>query len=115
MNGHEGDLQEVSFRIIRHAGDISKHWANFFVNVCKRRDKMLQLILITVILVGLAIGGIAIKMFLKKDGEFKKTCGSVDPDTGQALDCTCGKPAEEMCDNQKKSIPRIDVKKITVG
>ena len=33
---------------------------------------MLKLILITIIIVGIAVAGFAIKMFVKKDGEFKK-------------------------------------------
>jgi len=47
---------------------------------------MIEVLVITILLLGLAIAGIAIKMFLKKDGEFQKVCGSVDPDTGQRLD-----------------------------
>lgn len=74
---------------------------------------MLQLILITIVLVGLAIGGIAIKMFLKKDGEFKKSCGSVDPTTGQRVECTCGKPSDEVCDNNKQHYKQVDLEKST--
>ena len=60
----------------------------------------LKLIIITTILLALAISGIAIKMFLKKGGEFKKQCSSIDPDTGERFGCTCGKQsAGEVCDN----------------
>ncbi len=72
---------------------------------------MIQLILISVLLVGLAIAGIAIKMFLKKDGEFKKSCGSVDPATGRRIECTCGKPADDACDNQKQYYTEVDLPK----
>jgi len=51
----------------------------------------LKILILSVVLVGLAIAGIAIKMFLKKGGEFKKQCSSVDPETGESYGCTCGK------------------------
>lgn len=70
---------------------------------------MIELLVITVLLLGLAIAGIAIKMFLKKDGEFQKVCGSVDPDTGQRLACTCGKSSEEMCDNENHRIMNREI------
>jgi len=61
---------------------------------------MLQVLLITIVLVGLAVAGIAIKMFFKKGAEFQKSCGSVDPSSGQRVACTCGKPEEERCENK---------------
>jgi hypothetical protein len=60
---------------------------------------MLKLLIITIIFIGLAIALIAIKMFVKKDGEFKKSCSSVDPDTGERFGCTCGKSEGETCEN----------------
>ena len=74
---------------------------------------MLKLLIITIILVGLAIAAIAIKMFVKKDGEFKKSCGSVDPTTGQNIGCTCGNSSDEACEN-KLVHNKIEFKKITV-
>lgn len=65
----------------------------------------LQILLLSVILLGIAIAAIAIKMFVKKDGEFKKQCSSVDPDTGKKLGCTCeGQPGDGSCrkDDEKK-------------
>ena len=60
----------------------------------------LKILIISVVLIGLAIAGIAVKMFLKKGGEFKKQCSSVDPDTGERFGCTCGKAdSGESCDN----------------
>ncbi len=60
----------------------------------------LKILLITIVLLALAIGGIAIKMFLKKGGEFKKQCNSVDPETGELFGCTCGKAeGGENCEN----------------
>lgn len=43
-----------------------------------------------IILIGIAVLGIAIKMFFIKGSTFTKTCGSVDPKTGQKVACTCG-------------------------
>jgi len=60
----------------------------------------LKILIISVVLIGLAIAGIAIKMFLKKGGEFKKQCSSVDPETGERFGCTCGKAdGGEACEN----------------
>ncbi len=58
-----------------------------------------KLLLISAVLIGIAIAGIAIKMFLQKDGEFKKQCGSTDPATGQKIGCTCG-GGEGSCENK---------------
>jgi len=60
----------------------------------------IKILILTIILLALAISGIAIKMFLKKGGEFKKQCSSVDPDTGERFGCTCGKAkGGEPCEN----------------
>jgi hypothetical protein len=61
---------------------------------------MLKLIIVAIVLVGLSIAGIAIRLFLIKDGNFRKSCSSVDPDTGQKLDCTCEGSNESGCENQ---------------
>ena len=62
---------------------------------------MWKLILISAILISLAIAAIAIKMFIKKDGEFKKSCSSVDPNTGKPLGCTCGNADDGInCENK---------------
>ncbi len=57
-----------------------------------------KLILIAFVLIAIAFAGIGIKMFVKKDGEFKKQCSSVDAD-GNRIGCTCKKPAGEVCEN----------------
>jgi hypothetical protein len=62
-----------------------------------------KLLLITIVLIGIAFAGIGIKMFLKKDGEFKKQCGSIDPNTGQRIGCSCGGEKKETCENKDKS------------
>lgn len=58
------------------------------------------MILASVVLVGLAIAGIAIKMFLKKDGKFTKSCSSVDSD-GKKIGCVCGSDDGDSCVNRK--------------
>ncbi len=40
---------------------------------------LMKLLLITLVLIGLAIAGIAIKIWAKKDGEFAGTCASQNP------------------------------------
>ncbi len=65
----------------------------------------LKILLITIVLLAIAFAAIAIKMFVKKDGEFKKQCSSVDPDTGIKLGCTCeGQPGDGSCrkDDEQK-------------
>lgn len=63
---------------------------------------MLKLIILTIIIIGLAVAGFAIKMFIKKDGEFKKSCTSVDPTSGKKTSCTCHDKPEQACDNSAK-------------
>jgi len=45
---------------------------------------------VCIALIGIAVAGIAIKMFVKKNGEFKKQCSVKDPKTGESLGCSCG-------------------------
>ncbi len=58
---------------------------------------MFQLIIISVILVGLAIVGIAVKMFLVKGGQFSRTCESMN-EKGEKVPCTCKNTPEEKCE-----------------
>lgn len=57
------------------------------------------IIFICIILIALSIVGFAIKILLKKNGEFKKQCSVKDPRTGEALGCTCNK--KNNCHNSK--------------
>lgn len=58
----------------------------------------MQVFLLALVLVGIAIAGIAIKMFFIPGSTFKKTCGSqFDPKSGKALACTCHSAAPEDC------------------
>lgn len=63
---------------------------------------MLKLILITASILAIAIFGIAIKMFLKKDGQFTKSCSSVDPKSGKNVACTCHDNEGAKCDNENQ-------------
>ena len=60
---------------------------------------ILKVVLLAVVIIGLSIAGIAIKMFVKKGGEFKKSCSSVDPATGERYGCSCGKAEGTTCEN----------------
>jgi hypothetical protein len=61
----------------------------------------MELILITIGLLGLAFAGIAIKILVKKDGKFAGTCASNNPlinEDGAACGL-CGATPEEKCKN----------------
>ncbi len=65
----------------------------------------MKLFLITLILLGLAIAGIAIKIWAKKDGKFAGTCASQNPylnKEGEACGF-CGKSPDEF-DNCNEEI-----------
>ena len=63
----------------------------------------MELLGITVVLLLLAVAGIAIKIWAKKDGEFVGTCASQSPflnEEGEACGI-CGATAEEKCKNEE--------------
>lgn len=63
----------------------------------------MQVILLSILLLAVAIGGIAIKMFLVPGGTFTKTCGSaIDPKTGKAKPCACASGHPEDCSNSEE-------------
>jgi len=60
----------------------------------------MKLLVITLIMLGLAIAGIAIKLWAKKDGEFAGTCASQNPmlnEGGEACGF-CGKTPDQFAD-----------------
>jgi hypothetical protein len=63
---------------------------------------MLKLIIITLIIIGIVVVGFAIKMFVKRDSEFKKSCSSNDPTSGEKKSCTCHNTPEQTCNNIEK-------------
>jgi len=60
---------------------------------------MIKLILVSIVLLGLAFAGIAIKMFFFSDAEFTKSCSSVDKHSGQRSSCSCGGTENASCEN----------------
>lgn len=61
----------------------------------------MELILITIGLLGLAVAGIAVKILLKKDGKFAGTCASNNPlinKEGESCGL-CGARPDEKCKN----------------
>lgn len=68
----------------------------------------MKLFLLSVVLLGLAVAGIAIKIWAKKDGEFSGTCASQSPFLNKENEpCGyCGKlPAEQDC---RRSHPQLN-------
>jgi hypothetical protein len=62
---------------------------------------LLQVLIISIILVGAAFAGFAIKMFFSRTAEFKKSCASIDPSTGKPYGCSCGSgDGGESCENK---------------
>ncbi len=61
----------------------------------------MKLFLITIALLALAIAGIAIKILVKKNGEFAGTCASNNPvlNDGEESCGVCGARPEERCKN----------------
>ena len=60
--------------------------------------KDMKLLIISIVLLGLAFAGIAIKIWAKKDGKFAGTCASQNPylnKSGEACSY-CGKLPDEM-------------------
>ncbi|MDN6280463.1 MAG: membrane or secreted protein [Psychroflexus sp.] len=60
----------------------------------------MKLLLITIVLLGLAVAGIAIKIWGKKDGKFAGTCASQSPflNKGGESCSFCGNSPEEQTD-----------------
>jgi len=73
-------------------------------------EMFLPTLMLTLIVLTLAIAGISIKSFFKKDGQFNGSCAQNNPllknDIGE---CTvCGKVPEEACEtNSGGSLPPI--------
>ncbi len=64
----------------------------------------MEVLILALILLALAIGGIAIKMFFKPGERFTKTCtSSFDPDTGQPGRCACASGVPEECESEKQA------------
>ena len=53
-----------------------------------------------VAVVALMMAGLGIKMLVRKRGEFKRHCSSMDPYTGESSGCICGKAPATQCHNK---------------
>lgn len=58
----------------------------------------MKLALLTIALLALAFAGIAIKLIVKKNGEFAGTCASNNPLLKEGANCSvCGARPQEQC------------------
>lgn len=64
----------------------------------------MKLFLLTLVLVAIAIAGFAVKMFFTRDGQFSKSCSSVDTGHhGKREGCVCsGNGDDRSCENYEK-------------
>lgn len=62
---------------------------------------MVEVLFFAIIILGLAFAGIALRILLVKDGEFRGTCATNNPMlTNQIGECSvCGAKPEEACQN----------------
>ena len=62
----------------------------------------MKLILITIVFLAIAFAGIAIKILVRKNGEFAGTCASKNPLLNkEGEDCSfCGASPEEKCKSE---------------
>ena len=68
-------------------------------------NNILIVIILAAVLLALAFAGIAVKMIVRKNGEFKRHCASTDPYTGKSAGCICGNAQKNDCHEQKKHTP----------
>jgi hypothetical protein len=63
----------------------------------------MEVVLLSVLLLGLAFAGIAVKILFKKNGEFAGTCASQSPFLNKEGESCglCGATAEEMCKKEE--------------
>jgi hypothetical protein len=61
---------------------------------------MLIKILLVVLLTGLAFASLAIRVIMKKDGKFSKSCSHADPSTGEKKHCVCDGSDPQACRNR---------------
>ena len=66
----------------------------------------MKLVLISIVLLGFCFAGIAIKILLKKNGEFAATCASNNPLLNKEGDsCSfCGARPDENCKNPEEQV-----------
>jgi len=82
----------------------------------------MKLFILTVVLLSLAIAGIAIKIWAKKDGKFDGTCAGGNVRLkAEGISCGCGNEGE--CKNKKEihdhdhdheEVPRVKVSRLDI-
>ncbi|MDO5759894.1 MAG: membrane or secreted protein [Bacteroidota bacterium] len=74
--------------------------------------KELGLVLVlTIVILLICFALIGVKILLKKNGEFKRQCASIDPYTGERTNCFCGHSnvLTSKCENKKHSVLEVDM------
>ncbi|MDO9511129.1 MAG: hypothetical protein Q7J34_05185 [Bacteroidales bacterium] len=67
---------------------------------------MIKLMILSIALLSVALIFIGIKMFVQKDGQFSKSCASIDTEDGQRSDCVCsGGGDDSNCEYYSKHHP----------
>lgn len=62
-------------------------------------NQMIVVLIASAAVVILLMIGLGIKIILKKNGQFEKSCSSRDPKTGEKIGCGCG-GGNNQCHNQ---------------
>lgn len=62
---------------------------------------MITVLIASLVAVALMMVGLGIKIIVKKHGEFKRHCTSMDPYTGERGGCVCGKLADQTTKGNK--------------
>jgi len=79
------------------------HHLFYFCNSKNLKIMFWKLMLIVLIIIAFCFAAIGIKMFLKKDGKFTKSCSSTNTSTGEKIGCTCSSQGNEgKCENFEK-------------
>ncbi len=68
-------------------------------------SNLLTIILLAFALLAIGFAGFAVKILVKKNGEFKRHCSNADPYTGERSGCVCGKSIVDTCKGQVKYHP----------
>lgn len=68
-------------------------------------NTLLTVILLSSLLLAIGFAGIAVKILVKKKGEFKRHCSSADPYTGKRNGCVCGKLITDTCKDSPRYHP----------
>jgi len=65
----------------------------------------LIVVIVAAVVLGLAVGGLALRIIAVKDGEFRGTCGTNNPMLSDKLGpcVVCGKKPGEKCERELRS------------